>query len=223
MPFSPIPEVLEDLKAGKMVVLVDDEDRENEGDLVIAAEKITPAAINFMVTHARGVVCLALTSDRCDRLALHPQTDLNTAQMGTAFTVTVDAHKRFGVTTGVSASDRAKTIEVAIAEDAQPQDLSRPGHINPLRAREGGVLVRAGQTEGSVDLARLAGKRPAAVICEIMNDDGTMARLPDLRKFAAQHELKIISVEKLISYRLKREQFVKRIETVMLPTNWGDF
>src|SRR5205823_4392926 len=174
MPFASIPEVIDDLKAGKMIVLVDDEDRENEGDLVIAAEKITPAAINFMVTHARGVLCLALTGERCDKLQLHPQTDLNTAQLGTAFTVTIDAHKKFGVTTGVSTRDRAKTIEVALAEDAQPQDLLRPGHINPLRAREGGVLVRAGQTEGSVDLARLAGLKPAAVICEVMRPDGEM-------------------------------------------------
>jgi 3,4-dihydroxy 2-butanone 4-phosphate synthase/GTP cyclohydrolase II len=223
MAFSSIPEVLEDLKAGKMVVLVDDEDRENEGDLVIAAEKITPAAINFMVTHARGVVCLALTAERCDKLALHPQTDLNTAQMGTAFTVTVDAHKRFGVTTGVSASDRAKTIEVAIAEDAQPQDLLRPGHINPLRCREGGVLVRAGQTEGSVDLARLAGLKPAAVICEIMRPDGEMARRPELEEFCRVHDMKMCTIADLISYRLKREQFVKRIESVTLPTRWGDF
>src|SRR5436190_11203657 len=183
MPFSSIPEVLEDLKAGKMIVLVDDEDRENEGDLVIAAERISPEAINFMVTHARGVLCLALTSERCDKLQLHPQTDLNTAQLGTAFTVTVDAHKKFGVSTGVSARDRAKTIEVAIAEDAQPQDLLRPGHINPLRAREGGVLVRAGQTEGSVDLARLAGMKPASVICEIMREDGEMMRRADLGIF----------------------------------------
>ena len=169
MPFASIPEVIDELKAGRMIVLVDDEDRENEGDLVIAAEKVTPQAINFMVKYARGVVCLALTPEVCDRLQLHSQVERNTAQLGTAFTVTVDAHKRFGVTTGVSARDRAKTIEVAIAEDAQPQDLLRPGHINPLRSREGGVLVRAGQTEGSVDLARLAGLKPAAVICEIVN------------------------------------------------------
>ncbi len=223
MPFSSIPAVLEDLKLGRMVVLVDDEDRENEGDLVIAAERVTPEAINFMVTHARGVVCLALTPERCDRLGLHPQTDLNTAQLGTAFTVTVDAHKRFGVTTGVSARDRARTIEVAIAEDAQPQDLLRPGHINPLRSREGGVLVRMGQTEGSVDLARIAGLKPAAVICEIMRDDGEMARRPELETFCRTHDLKMCTVADLISYRMKREQFVKRIESVMLPTDWGNF
>jgi 3,4-dihydroxy 2-butanone 4-phosphate synthase/GTP cyclohydrolase II len=223
MPFSSIPEILDDLKAGKMIVLVDDEDRENEGDLVIAAEKCTPQAINFMVKEARGVVCLALTPDRCDKLALHPQVERNTAQLGTAFTVTVDAHKRFGVTTGVSARDRAKTIEVAIAEDAQPQDLLRPGHINPLRSREGGVLVRAGQTEGSVDLSRLAGLKPAAVICEIMRDDGEMARRPELEKFGTAHDLKMCTIADLISYRLKREQFVKRIESVTLPTRWGTF
>src|SRR4051812_11307395 len=223
MPFAPIPEVLEELKAGRPIVLVDDEDRENEGDVVYAAEKCDAAAVNFMVKHARGVVCLALTNDQCDKLRLHPQTHLNTTQMGTAFTVTIDAHKRFGVTTGVSARDRAKTIEVAIAEDAQPQDLLRPGHINPLRAREGGVLVRAGQTEGSVDLARLAGMKPAAVICEIMRDDGEMMRRDDLETFCREHDLKMCTVADLISYRLKREQFVKRIESITLPTNWGTF
>jgi 3,4-dihydroxy 2-butanone 4-phosphate synthase/GTP cyclohydrolase II len=223
MPFTPIPEILEELKAGRMIVLVDDEDRENEGDLVVAAEKVTPDAINFMVKHARGVVCLALTEDRCDKLRLHPQTDMNTAMMGTAFTVTIDAHKRFGVGTGVSAKDRARTIEVAIAEDAQPQDLCRPGHINPLRSRNGGVLVRAGQTEGSVDLARLAGLKPAAVICEVMRDDGEMMRRPDLEVFCAQHNLKMCTIADLISYRLKREQFVKRIQSITLPTRWGVF
>src|SRR4051812_26562721 len=221
--FTPIPEILEELKAGKMIVLVDDEDRENEGDLVVAAEKCTPDVINFMVKYARGVVCLALTPERCDKLQLHPQVQTNTAQLGTAFTVTVDAHKRFGVTTGVSARDRAKTIEVAIAEDAQPQDLLRPGHINPLRSREGGVLVRAGQTEGSVDLAHLANLKPAAVICEIMRDDGEMMRRDDLEKFCAQHHLKMCTIADLISYRLKREQFVKRITSVDLPTRWGNF
>src|SRR5689334_22797596 len=207
MPFCSIPEALEELKAGRMIVLVDDEDRENEGDLVVAAEHCTPEAINFMVKYARGVVCLALTPQHCDKLHLHPQTDVNTTQMGTAFTVTVDAHKRFGVTTGVSARDRAKTIEVAIAEDAQPQDLLRPGHINPLRGREGGVLVRAGQTEGSIDLARLAGLKPAAVICEIMRADGEMMRRDDLEVFCHEHNLKMCTIADLISYRLKREQF----------------
>jgi 3,4-dihydroxy 2-butanone 4-phosphate synthase/GTP cyclohydrolase II len=223
MAFSTIPDILEDLKLGKPIVLVDDEDRENEGDIVYAAEKVTPEAVNFMVKHARGVVCLALTNERCDRLRLHPQTDLNTAQLGTAFTVTIDAHPKFGVTTGVSARDRATTIQVAIAEDAQPQDLLRPGHINPLRARDGGVLVRAGQTEGSVDLARLAGLKPAAVICEIMRDDGEMMRRTELEQFAVGHKLKICSIADLITYRMKREQFVKRIESIALPTAWGDF
>src|SRR6476660_645485 len=223
MSFSSIPEVLEDLKAGKMIVLVDDEDRENEGDLVIAAEKCTPNAINFMVKYARGVVCLALTPEVCDKLQLYAQVERNTAQLGTAFTVTIDAHKRFGVTSGVSARDRAKTIEVAIAEDAQPQDLLRPGHINPLRSREGGVLVRAGQTEGSVDLARLAGLKPAAIICEVVRHDGEMMRRPDLEVFCAQHNLKMCTIADLISYRLKREQFVKRIQSITLPTRWGTF
>src|SRR6476619_3406561 len=223
MSFAPIPEILDELKAGKPIVLVDDEDRENEGDIVYAAEKVTPEAINFMVKHARGVVCLALTPEVCDRLHLHSQVEWNTASLGTAFTITIDAHKRFGVTTGVSARDRAKTIEVAIAEDAQPQDLLRPGHINPLRSREGGVLVRAGQTEGSVDLARLAGLKPAAVICEIMRDDGEMARRPELEEFCRVHDLKMCTIADLISYRLKSEQFVKRVESITLPTTWGTF
>src|SRR3954451_3014714 len=222
MPFSPIPEILEDLSAGKPIVLVDDEDRENEGDIVYAAEKVTPEAINFMVKHARGVVCLALTPEVCDRLHLHSQVEWNTASLGTAFTVTIDAHKRFGVTTGVSARDRAKTIEVAIADDAQPQDLLRPGHINPLRARDGGVLVRAGQTEGSVDLARLAGREPAAVICEIMREDGEMARMPDLVAFAAQHGLAIVKIADLIEYRLSQEILVRRAaESVLRPRVGG--
>ena len=223
MPFSPIPEILEELKAGKPIVLVDDEDRENEGDVVYAAEKCTPEAVNFMLRHARGLICLALPADVCDRIRLHPQTHINTAQLGTAFTVTIDAHPRFGVTTGVSAKDRAATIAVAIAEDAQPQDLLRPGHINPLKARDGGVLVRAGQTEGSVDLARLAGMKPAAVICEIMREDGEMARRPELEEFCRVHGLKMCTIADLISYRLKSEQFVKRVETVNLPTAWGNF
>jgi 3,4-dihydroxy 2-butanone 4-phosphate synthase/GTP cyclohydrolase II len=223
MPFTPIPDIIEELKAGRMVVLVDDEGRENEGDLVIPAEKCTPDIINFMLKHARGLICLSLTNETCDRLHLHPQTEFNTAQLGTAFTVTIDAHPRFGVTTGVSSFDRAKTIEVAVASDAQPHDLLRPGHINPLRARDGGVLVRAGQTEGSVDLARLAGLKPAAVICEIMRDDGQMARRPELQAFCREHNIKMCSIADLISYRLHREQFVRRIESVTLPTNWGTF
>src|SRR5438067_2010268 len=223
MSFSPIPQILEELKAGRPIVLVDDEDRENEGDVVYAADACTPEAINFMVTHARGVVCLALTGEQCERLRLHPQTQFNTAQMGTAFTVTIDAHPRFGVTTGVSAKDRAKTVEVAIAEDAQPQDLLRPGHINPLRARDGGVLVRAGQTEGSVDLCRLAGMKPAAVICEIMREDGEVARRPELEELSRGPNASMCSGADLIGDRLRSEQFVKRIETVTLPTAWGVF
>jgi 3,4-dihydroxy 2-butanone 4-phosphate synthase/GTP cyclohydrolase II len=223
MPFSPIPEILEELRAGKMIVLMDDETRENEGDLVVAAEKADAKAINFMATHARGFICLALTGDRCDKLELHPQSGRNTAQMETAFTVTVDAHPRFGVTTGMSARDRAKTVEVAIAPDARPQDLLRPGHVSPLRSRDGGVLVRAGHTEGSVDLAKLAGLQPAAVICEIMREDGEMARKPELIEFCKKHNLKMCSIADLISYRLKREQFVRRIQSVKLPTQWGEF
>jgi len=223
MSLSPIPEILDELRSGKPIVLIDDEDRENEGDLVYAAEKVTPEAVNFILKEARGVLCLALPGEVCDRLRLHSQTEVNTASLGTAFTVSVDAHKRFGVTTGVSARDRAKTIEVAIADDAQPQDLLRPGHINPLRARDGGVLVRAGQTEGSVDLARLAGMKPAAVICEIMREDGEMARRPELEEFCRKHALKMCTIAELISFRLKREQFVKRIESVNLPTRWGAF
>ncbi len=223
MPFSPIPDILEDLKAGKPIVLVDDEDRENEGDIVYAAEKVTPEAINFCVTHARGLICLCLTEETCDRLHLHAQVDRNTAQLGTAFTVTVDAHPKFGVSTGVSAKDRATTIQVAIADDAQPYDLLRPGHIFPLRARNGGVLVRAGQTEGSVDLAELAGLKRAAIVCEIMREDGEMARQPELEVFCERFGLRMCTIADLISYRLKREQFVKRIETITLPTRWGEF
>ena len=223
MPLSPIPDILEELKAGKPIVLVDDEDRENEGDIVFAAEKVTPQAINFASKHARGLICLALTGERCDRLHLRPQVEVNTAQLGTAFTVTIDAHPKFGVTTGISVRDQATTVQVAIADDSQPQDLLRPGHVHPLRAREGGVLVRAGQTEGSVDLARLAGMKPAAVICEIMREDGEMARRPELEEFCRTHGLKMCSVADLISYRLKREQFVKRIESITLPTRWGVF
>ena len=223
MPFAPIPEIVEELKLGKPIVLVDDEDRENEGDIVYAAEKITPQAINFMLTHGRGLICLALTGERCDKLHLHPQTDNNTAQLGTAFMVTIDAHPKFGVTTGVSVKDQATTIKVATREDAQPADLLRPGHTHPLRAREGGVLVRAGQTEGSVDLAKLAGLKPAGVICEVLRDDGEPMRRPELEDFCRKHGLKMCTIAELISYRLKREQFVKRIESVTLPTRWGEF
>ena len=206
-----------------MIVLVDDEDREDEGDLVCAAEFATPEAVNFMVRQARGLVCLTLTGEACDRLDLIPQAAANTAQLGTAFTVSVDADPKFGVTTGVSAQDRSRTIQAAIAPGAVPADLRRPGHVFPLRAQKGGVLVRAGQTEGSVDLARAAGLRPAGVICEIMNDDGSMARRPELETFCDAHGLKMCSVAQLIEYRLKRDSLVRRVESVDLPTRWGEF
>ena len=221
MGFSEIPEILEDLRQGKMIVLVDDEDRENEGDLACAAEKVTPEIINFMAKNGRGLICLPLTSDRCDSLGLYPQTVENTARFGIAFTVSIDAAE--GITTGISAADRARTIQVAVADGAKPSDLDRPGHIFPLRAREGGVLVRAGQTEGAVDLMRLAGLKPAGVICEIMNEDGTMARVPQLLKFCEKHNLKIVSIAKLVEYRLQRESQIKRIECVNLPTDYGEF
>ncbi|UCD50937.1 MAG: bifunctional 3,4-dihydroxy-2-butanone-4-phosphate synthase/GTP cyclohydrolase II [Phycisphaerales bacterium] len=219
--FSGIPEALEDLKQGKMVVLVDAEDRENEGDLICAAEKVTPETINFMAKFGRGLICLPLTAEKCDRLGLYPQTLENTAQFGTAFTVSVDAAN--GITTGISAGDRARTVQVTVADDAKPADLARPGHVFPLRARDGGVLVRAGQTEGAIDLARLAGMKPAAVICEIMSEDGAMARVPELLGFCKQHDLKIISIAKLIEYRLQRESQVKRFVSVDLPTDYGEF
>jgi 3,4-dihydroxy 2-butanone 4-phosphate synthase/GTP cyclohydrolase II len=219
--FSEIPEILEDLRQGKMIVLVDAEDRENEGDLVCAAEKVTPQAINFMSKFGRGLICLPLTAEKCDSLGLYPQTIENTARFGTAFTVSIDAAE--GVTTGISAADRAKTILTAIADNAKPSDLVRPGHIFPLRASNGGVLVRAGQTEGAVDLMRLAGMKPAGVICEIMSDDGSMARVPELLEFCEKHNLKIVSIAKLIEFRLQREKQVKRIECVNLPTDYGEF
>jgi 3,4-dihydroxy 2-butanone 4-phosphate synthase/GTP cyclohydrolase II len=220
-PFSDIPAVLEDLRAGKMIVLVDAEDRENEGDLVCAAEKVTAEMINFMATHGRGLICLPMTPERCDVLALHPQTLENTAALQTAFTVSVDAAQ--GITTGISAADRAKTVQVALDERTTPRDLARPGHVFPLRAKKGGVLVRAGQTEGAVDLMTLAGLKPAGVICEIMNADGTMARVPDLLPFCKRHDLKIVSISKLIEYRLQRESQIHRVESVSLPTDYGDF
>ena len=219
--FSEISQVLEDLRKGKMIVLVDDEDRENEGDLVCAAESVTAESVNFMAKYGRGLICLPLTGEKCDLLGLYPQTVDNTATFGTAFTVSIDAAE--GITTGISAADRAKTIQVAVADDAMSSDLARPGHVFPLRARDGGVLVRAGQTEGAVDMTRLAGLKPAAVICEIMNEDGTMARVGQLLKFCEKHELKITTIAKLIEYRLQRESQVKRIEQVELPTDFGDF
>jgi len=219
----PIPDILDDLRAGKMIVLVDDEKRENEGDLVCAAPFVTPEVINFMIREGRGVLCLAINGMICDRLELGPQSLINTALHGTAFTVSIDAAPRFGVTTGVSASDRAATIRVAIDDKTRPVDLMRPGHINPLRAREGGVLVRAGQTEGSVDLCRLAGLKPAAVIIEVMNEDGSMSRMADLRKLCARCELKICSVADVIHYRLEREHLVRRIDSVPFDSEFGRF
>jgi len=219
--FSEIPQVLEQLQKGKMIVLVDAEDRENEGDLVCAAEKVTPQIINFMATHGRGLICLPLTAEKCDSLGLYPQTTENTARFETAFTVSIDAAE--GISTGISAADRTKTILASIKDDAKARNLVRPGHIFPLRARQGGVLVRAGQTEGAVDLMRLAGLKPAGVICEIMNEDGSMARVPQLLKFCEKHSLKIASIAKLIEYRLQRESQIKRLETVKLPTDYGEF
>jgi 3,4-dihydroxy 2-butanone 4-phosphate synthase/GTP cyclohydrolase II len=221
LPFDSIEDAIKDIKRGKFVILVDDEDRENEGDLVLAAEKVTPAAVNFMATHARGLICLALTPDRVEQLQLPPQAAENTATFGTAFTVSIDARK--GITTGISAADRATTIHVAIDPKSTPADLARPGHIFPLKAQKGGVLRRAGQTEGSVDLARLAGLYPAGVICEIMNEDGTMARVPELAKFAKRHKLKMVTIKALIEYRMQRETFVKRAASARLPTVFGDF
>jgi 3,4-dihydroxy 2-butanone 4-phosphate synthase/GTP cyclohydrolase II len=219
MKFNTIEEGIDDIKKGKMVILVDDEDRENEGDLTMAAEAVTPAAINFMATHGRGLICLSLTSERVDQLQLPMMTTDNTSSFGTAFTISVEAKK--GVTTGISAADRATTIKVAIDPKSRSKDLARPGHVFPLRARSGGVLQRAGQTEGSVDLARLAGLYPAGVICEIMNDDGTMARVPQLAEFAKKFHLKIITVKDLIAYRVRKESLVRRVAVTKLPTSHG--
>jgi 3,4-dihydroxy 2-butanone 4-phosphate synthase/GTP cyclohydrolase II len=220
-PFNTIEEAIRDIRKGRFVILVDDEDRENEGDLVIAAEKVTPQAVNFMAKHARGLICLALTPERVEELQLPQQAVENTAAFGTAFTVSIDARK--DITTGISAADRATTIHVAIDPKSKPSDLARPGHIFPLKAQQGGVLKRAGQTEGSVDLARLAGLVPAGVICEIMNEDGTMARVPELTRFARSHKLKIITIKALIEYRMRRETFVKRVASARLPTTFGEF
>ncbi len=214
-----IEEAIELIKQGKMIILVDDEDRENEGDLVIAAEKVTPEAINFMATHGRGLICLSLTPERCDHLNLRSMVEDNTSKFTTAFTVSIEAKK--GVTTGISAHDRATTILTAIADETKASDLARPGHVFPLRAREGGVLVRTGQTEGSVDLARLAGLKPAAVICEIMKEDGTMARMSDLKVFAQKHNIPIFAIADLIQYRLQKESFVKQVAHSKLPNIFG--
>lgn len=221
MSLAKIEDAVEDIKSGRMIIIVDDEDRENEGDLVCAAEKVTPEIINFMAVHGRGLICLPLTEERCDFLQLPPQTQENTSSMGTAFTISIEA--REGVTTGISAADRAKTILTAVDPNSKPTDLARPGHIFPLRAKRGGVLVRVGQTEASIDVARIAGLDPSAVICEIMNDDGTMSRLPELRKFADKHDLKIISVADLVRYRIEKETLVRKIVETNLPTEYGFF
>jgi 3,4-dihydroxy 2-butanone 4-phosphate synthase/GTP cyclohydrolase II len=219
MPIANIEAALEDLRQGKMIILVDDEDRENEGDLVIAAEKTTPEAINFMAREGRGLICLSMTEQRADELELPLMVRENSSSFGTAFTISIEA--RTGVSTGISAADRARTVQVAIDDESRPFDLARPGHIFPLRAKKGGVLVRAGQTEGSVDLARLAGLKPAGVICEVMNDDGTMSRMPELRKFAKKHDLRIVTIADLVAYRLQKEMLVNRAAEVVLPTPFG--
>jgi 3,4-dihydroxy 2-butanone 4-phosphate synthase/GTP cyclohydrolase II len=223
MPFDTIEAALQDIRAGKMVIVADDEDRENEGDLVCAASAVTPEIINFMATYGRGLICLALTAERADELELKQMSENNTEALQTAFTVSIDAAQKFGVTTGISASDRAKTIQVAMDPATRPSDLRRPGHIFPLRARAGGVLRRVGQTEASVDLARLAGLPPAGVICEILNEDGTMARRPQLEEFAARFDLKFITVAQIVAYRLKRERLVRREAEAVIPTPMGDW
>src|ERR1700733_11923285 len=219
--FTDVPDAIAEIRAGRMIVVIDDEDRENEGDLTMAAEKITPEAINFMAKYGRGLVCLAMTEERLDYLRLGQMSSENTSNFGTAFTESIDA--KDGVTTGISAYDRAQTIQVAIDPATRPNDLARPGHVFPLRARKGGVLVRAGQTEASVDLARLAGMVPAGVICEIMNDDGTMSRVPELTEFCRQHDMKMITVAEVIRYRMAHERYVRRMAEAIVPTAYGDF
>lgn len=221
MSLAKIEDAVEDIRNGKMIIIVDDEDRENEGDLVCAAEKVTPEIISFMAIHGRGLICLPLTEERCDELQLQPQTSNNTSSMGTAFTISIEAKE--GVTTGISAADRARTILTAVDPNSTASDLARPGHVFPLRAKRGGVLVRVGQTEASVDMARIAGLAPSAVICEIMNDDGTMSRMPELNLFAEKHGLKIISVADLVRYRIEKETLVKRVVETDLPTEYGVF
>jgi len=220
-PFATVDEAIEEIRSGRFVVVVDDPDRENEGDLVIAAQFATPDAINFMAKHARGLICLCLTGERCDELGLHPMTEHNETPLGTAFTVSIEA--REGVTTGISARDRSRTIQVAIHPDARPESLVQPGHVFPLRARPGGVLERTGQTEAAVDLARLAGLTPAGVVCEVMNEDGTMARVNDLIEYCARHGLKMITVADLVEYRRRTEKLVERTAHVRLPTEYGEF
>jgi len=220
MKFNTIDEAIEDIRLGKMIVVVDDEDRENEGDLLMAAEKVTPEAINFMATYGRGLICVPMTASRIQALNLEPMVTNNTDPHGTAFTVSVDGVMS---TTGISAHERAATVKILMNPESRPEDLHRPGHIFPLKAREGGVLVRAGHTEGAVDLARLAGLEPAGVICEIMNEDGTMARVPNLMEFVEKHELKFITIKDLIHYRRQREKLVEKVESIHLPTDFGDF
>ena len=220
-PFTDVPSAIDEIRAGRMIVVVDDEDRENEGDLTLAAEKVTPEAINFMAKYGRGLVCLAMTEERLEHLRIGPMTAENTSQYGTAFCEAIDA--RDGVTTGISAYDRARTIQVAIDPASRPADLARPGHVFPLRARKGGVLVRAGQTEAAVDLARLAGLIPAGIICEIMKDDGSMARIPDLVEFCRVHDLKMLTVAELIRYRMAHERYVHRVGEALVDTRYGDF
>ena len=221
MQCAPIDDALEDIRQGKMVILVDDEDRENEGDLAMAAEKVTPEAINFMAKYGRGLICLSLTADKVEELGLRPMAQDNNSAFNTAFTVSIEARR--GVTTGISAADRATTILTAVDDDCKPGDLVQPGHVFPIRARRGGVLVRTGQTEGSVDMARLAGLKPAGVICEIMNEDGTMARRPDLEIFAKEHGLRITTIADLIAYRMRTERLVKRAAMTKMPTYSGEF
>ncbi len=221
--FGTIEQAVEDLRNGKIIIVADDEDRENEGDFVSAAQLVTPEIINFMTLHGRGLLCLALTPDRCDRLGLPQMTEQNAEELGTAFTISIDAERRFGVTTGISAGDRARTIQVALTPEASPHDLRRPGHVFPLRARPGGVLQRVGQTEASVDLARLAGLAPAGVICEILNPDGSMARRPELQAIAERHGLTFVTVADLVAYRLRTERLVHRVAEARLPTMYGEF
>lgn len=223
MPFATVEEAIEEMRAGRMVIVADDEDRENEGDLICAAQRVTADHVNFMLKHARGMICVALTPERVDQLGLAPMSDVNTEEQRTAFTVSVDAAPRFGVTTGISAQDRAKTIQVLVDPATVPADLRRPGHVFPLRAREGGVLQRVGHTETAVDLARLAGLYPGGVICEILDDDGTAARRPELEKFAKRHNLKSITVAELVAYRLRTERLVHRIADARLPTQYGEW
>ncbi|HEX9108305.1 MAG TPA: 3,4-dihydroxy-2-butanone-4-phosphate synthase, partial [Longimicrobiales bacterium] len=223
MAFDQVADAIQDIREGRVVIVADDEDRENEGDLVAAASLVTPAIINFMATHGRGLICCTLTPERADALGLSPMTEQNEESMATAFTVSVDGHPRFGVTTGISVADRARTVQLLIDPTTEPEDLRRPGHVFPLRAKKGGVLRRVGQTEASVDLARLAGLPPAGVICEILNADGTMARRPQLEVFAREHGLRFITVAQIVAYRLQHERLIQRLAEAYMPTPFGEF